>query len=1055
MESALSNVRDETRDGIALRALTLSERIALLEHSSAAPSILEPDAEARLERWKLVAAKGDASIFAHRLAWDGLDLAQAARAVGLVPAQLDPAPRWLQTIHRIEHHARQDEPKAPPRPPIEALLRPMLVTAWEVLFEALDPDEGRARARAQELLSPAACGELERGLANGLLQLCRATFDAELHAAPDDAAPLTLAHPRLVTVFERYPVLARLVATRIEHWASATTELLTRFEADRGALLQRFQPAASETRPRIGRLRPNLSDAHHHGRSVIMIELEGGPWLVYKPRSLALEAAYYGILRWCNETGELPSLRIVGVVEREGYGWMEHVEHAPCEDEAAVRRFYERAGLILCLLYVLGTNDCHEENLIASGEQLLLVDAETTMHAEAREPGEQPTDPTLLAMSSVLRVGLLPRWEYRQGQGIHDVSGLGGGQLSSAASDDDPAAKPATPRRLGNVPRIGEVVASPNDYVDELVRGFERMYRLLLRRRASLLPPTGPLAALRGPPVRFVHRSTRIYATILRHSLEPRFLRDGVSRSIELEVLGRAYLVAEDDEAGPALLAAERRALERLDIPYFWTDPDGTLYIDAVPVRSEAFVPSFERVLERQAALDEADLRVQVGMIRGALFARVARADAPEPRDLPRGPGPDERRSFTGEEAIAAASRIAAELRAQAIEVPGGATWVGLLAEPRSSRIRFEMVGSDLYNGASGIALFLAGLHRVAGDQASRELALRALEPSRRVLATTPSGALATLAKRLGLGAIVGIGSLLYGFVKVAALLDVPELLDDAELLCGLVSAELIAQDRQLDVTHGAAGALLACLSLHATGRSRQALPTAILCGEHLLHNAEPGPEDSLCWRTLSDRPPLVGFAHGAAGISYALLRLHAATGDVRFGDAARAGLRFEHGLYIPEANNWPDLRGIRGGRGSTAFMYGWCTGPAGIGLGRLIGLELERSSLAEADLEAALRSTSTHCWGSRDDLCCGVLGRVELLVEAGRRRQRPDLQQAAEAHAAAIVARAERLGHFSLFDELPDGVPNPGLFRGTAGIGYGLLRVAFSERLPCVLALD
>ena len=33
---------------------------------------------------------------------------------------------------------------------------------------------------------------------------------------------------------------------------------------------------------------------------------------------------------------------------------MEYVEHLPCEDEAAAQRFYQRAGMLLCLLYVLG-----------------------------------------------------------------------------------------------------------------------------------------------------------------------------------------------------------------------------------------------------------------------------------------------------------------------------------------------------------------------------------------------------------------------------------------------------------------------------------------------------------------------------------------------------------------------------------------------------------------------------------------------------------------------------------------------------------------------------
>ncbi|HEY0636728.1 MAG TPA: hypothetical protein VGD67_03710, partial [Pseudonocardiaceae bacterium] len=36
-----------------------------------------------------------------------------------------------------------------------------------------------------------------------------------------------------------------------------------------------------------------------------------------------------------------------------------------------------------------------------------------------------------------------------------------------------------------------------------------------------------------------------------------------------------------------------------------------------------------------------------------------------------------------------------------------------------------------------------------------------------------------------------------------------------------------------------------------------------------------------------------------------------------------------------------------------------------------------------------------------------------------------------------------------------PDAVPTPGLLSGLAGIGYGLLRLGFRERVPSVLLLD
>ena len=45
-----------------------------------------------------------------------------------------------------------------------------------------------------------------------------------------------------------------------------------------------------------------------------------------------------------------------------------------------MRRFYHRQGALLALLYVLDGTDMHYENLIAVGEQPVLVDVETLFH---------------------------------------------------------------------------------------------------------------------------------------------------------------------------------------------------------------------------------------------------------------------------------------------------------------------------------------------------------------------------------------------------------------------------------------------------------------------------------------------------------------------------------------------------------------------------------------------------------------------------------------------------------------------------------------------------
>ena len=109
---------------------------------------------------------------------------------------------------------------------------------------------------------------------------------------------------------------------------------------------------------------------------------------------------------------------------------MEFIPALPCQEEAERGRFYRRQGSLLALLYVLGGNDIHAENLIASGEYPVLVDLETLL-----QPGlprdvsaltQAEADAAAAARSSVLAAGLLPRRVPGVAGGAPvDLSGLG------------------------------------------------------------------------------------------------------------------------------------------------------------------------------------------------------------------------------------------------------------------------------------------------------------------------------------------------------------------------------------------------------------------------------------------------------------------------------------------------------------------------------------------------------------------------------------------------------------------------------------------------------
>jgi type 2 lantibiotic biosynthesis protein LanM len=825
----------------------------------------------------------------------------------------------------------------------------------------------------------------------------------------------------------------------------------------------------------VAHVETSLSDPHRGGRVVIALRFESGLRLVYKPKDMTPEATFNRLLAWCNQRrhdGRLLDLRPLKVLERSGYGWVEQVEQEPCADEAAAARFYERAGILLCLLYLLRGTDCHNENLIAAGEHLVLIDAETLLHHDARPFEDSAAFVGADASSghrfwdSVVRVGLLPRWDFSPDRRLaYDISGLGGADPEQAVrwvsrwrainTDAMHQAREQVTAPLGkNVPvmRSGSAL-SASDHQVPIVAGFATMYRFLMAHRDELAAPDGPLMAMRRQPARFVFRATRVYAALLERLLAPEHLRDGADFGFELDQLSVAFLAARSRPRAWPVLAAERHALERLDIPYFVAGADTSelaLGEEGGAVVPDHFArPSFEAALERLQSLDEADLAWQVAIIEGSFHAMAARSshEADGGHDL------GSATPLRGDGLVEAARSIAAELAARAVRDPkGGASWVGLGLVHEAERFQLQPLGDSLYDGRGGVALFLAALHAVTGEMRHRDLALRALEPLRRRLREPDPESRRRDARLTGIGGAGGLGSLVYALAATGRLLADRTLLDDATALAGWITSDLVAADERLDVIGGAAGAALGLLALHAATGEAAVLATAAECGRHLLNRRVSHEGAPAAWRTLGEERPLTGFSHGAAGIAYALLRLHAATGDEACRAAALEAIAYERGVFSAEQANWPDFRAGVTADGRPGYPVQWCHGAPGIALARLGGLGVAGGPEVEREIEVALRTTQGLGLQALDHLCCGNMGRVETLLVGGERLARPDCREEARRIVAQVVTRAGRTGGaYRLFGNLPPSVFSPALFRGTAGIGYGLLRLADGS-LPSAL---
>jgi len=215
---------------------------------------------------------------------------------------------------------------------------------------------------------------------------------------------------------------------------------------------------------------------------------------------------------------------------------MEHVEVASCLNEAAVRRFYTRLGGMIGGAYLLKAVDCHRENVIAAGEDPVLVDIDALWHVSPLTRTQSPA-------TVLYRTGFFPSSRRRSLQSRSSVLGLA--------------------RTGAHLARIDGRPVEPGDYIREIVSGFSRAWDCLLgtSRRRSFF--SKKIDQVRRRRRRWIYLATEKYGAILRASISPSVLESDEKRKALLTRL------CWRDTVRPAVIRAEVRALLQLDLPYF------------------------------------------------------------------------------------------------------------------------------------------------------------------------------------------------------------------------------------------------------------------------------------------------------------------------------------------------------------------------------------------------------------------------------------------------------------------------------------------------------
>lgn len=448
----------------------------------------------------------------------------------------------------------------------------------------------------------------------------------------------------------------------------------------------------------------------------------------------------------------------------------------------------------------------------------------------------------------------------------------------------------------------------------------------------------------------------------------------------------------------------------------------------------------YPSMVEALAAL-EASLRSPGAPRPAAKALLAAPTDSAQPADLPLSstdflePTQSADPPLNSTDFLELAGEVADALCEDAVQADGGGCFWPVSGDGGSTH-----ASPDLYDGASGIGLFLAMAAQATGRE---RYAQRARDAGAWLAGPTWARG------RAAAGLHCGDAGVALFFLRLASLIEEP----------GYVTAALLRARRMegvhfdtLDLVNGAAGSLtLQVALLEATG-DQDHLRKAREAGDLLLRRALPAPpgRHGVYWDVESPDPatparPFLGAAHGAAGIALSLCELARVTGDETYLATALAAAEILVEEAIIDGQNqwrWPATLG-----GSDARIQAWCHGAGGVGqlLCRLAVTFPDRSGHLFAALSGAaatLIAGIDKCEVS--GLCCGLAGTGSHLLDSRHATGDVRYLDAAKRCGVRLRAFAERPGRYR--GVLRRSETAPGLFIGSAGVGAFFLSLANPE---------
>ena len=596
--------------------------------------------------------------------------------------------------------------------------------------------------------------------------------------------------------------------------------------------------------------------------------------------------------------------------------------------------------------------------------------------------------------------------------------------------------------KTDNIPKFNNMEVNPADYQKDFLNGFKEIYQLLMKEKGFLLSKDSPLIHFKNVETRFIVRNTAEYTKLLFESFHPLIFHNQSERSKHFNWLYR------EDSLGfiNKFLPSELKDLYEGNIPLFTILSDGSKVLDSYSniIDVKVYQSGYQRMMDHlKNNIHKRDLNIQMSCIQQSLIAY--QSNVKTKKSIARSKIKKiEHFAYLDFNQIKKTSleiskfQLDLLLRHEIMD-KDKICWTNI--DYVDYHVwRPNRVATDLYNGLAGIILTFAYAEQIFNNSQYGDRSRIGFHYLKRIIRQLKN------LDKITLGAFSGLTGILYCFSKLYTLWKDPIVLEEIYFLLTIIK-KVNATNEHYDLIDGAAG-LLAVFNT-----CRDVIPNSIFIEETQLalnyilnHYPEPSqlPSNIQPHKFLKS---LLGFAHGTAGIAWALRAYE--DEDPRIKSWVEQALLYERSAFEDNDHRWPDFRSLNKDQNQNS-IDAWCHGSVGIALSRLDLYDQYRNDFKireEIDFSIDLTNQTQI---DTLNLCHGNGGRLELLLTAYLMGL---IKEDKYYHYLNQFIHSIKRTHKLKYDTLGK-IFLPGLMTGAAGIAYQLMRIYNPKSLPSLLLL-